>query len=63
MLRIFIILYANSSMLSRSQHVIVLLLVELFLKVYKQLKSITHKTHRECLVSAKGNTKKGSHKF
>ena len=41
MLGIFIISHTNSSVLSHSQHVIIQLLLELFLKVHKQLKSIS----------------------
>jgi len=62
MLEIFIISHTISSLLSHSQQVIILVLVEIFLKVHKQLKSITPKTHKEYLVSAKGNIKEGSHR-
>lgn len=62
MLGIFIISHTNNSVSSHSQHVIILLLIEIFLKVHKELKSITPKIHKECLVSAKGNIKKGSHR-
>lgn len=62
MLGIFIISHTNISVLSHSQYIMILRLLELFLKVHKQLKSINPKTHTECLVSAKGNTKEGSHR-